>query len=76
MSPALGYLQDLKYVPGTECFLRIGSNNDIREFVSIHRSSHPDAQVSPFPIYFVSYCQMTGMTELVLGDVAPDCATL
>uniref|UniRef100_A0A453FHN3 UDP N-acetylglucosamine O-acyltransferase C-terminal domain-containing protein n=1 Tax=Aegilops tauschii subsp. strangulata TaxID=200361 RepID=A0A453FHN3_AEGTS len=31
--------QDLKYKPGDECFLRIGNNNEIREYCSIHRSS-------------------------------------
>lgn len=42
--------QDLKYVGGDECFLSIGNNNDIREYVSIHRSSHPDTQAGhPLP---------------------------
>ncbi|KAL6845063.1 hypothetical protein ACP4OV_024558 [Aristida adscensionis] len=31
--------QDLKYKPGDECFLHVGSNNEIREYCSIHRSS-------------------------------------
>ncbi|KAL6554971.1 hypothetical protein OROGR_006229 [Orobanche gracilis] len=34
--------QDMKYKPGNECFLEIGDNNEIREYVSIHRSSHPN----------------------------------
>ncbi|XP_024376213.1 probable acyl-[acyl-carrier-protein]--UDP-N-acetylglucosamine O-acyltransferase, mitochondrial isoform X2 [Physcomitrium patens] len=34
--------QDLKYKEGDECFLHIGNNNDIREYVSIHRSSKPN----------------------------------
>ncbi|XP_009590197.1 probable acyl-[acyl-carrier-protein]--UDP-N-acetylglucosamine O-acyltransferase, mitochondrial isoform X3 [Nicotiana tomentosiformis] len=33
--------QDMKYKFGNECFLEIGDNNDIREHVSIHRSSSP-----------------------------------
>ncbi|XP_055801803.1 probable acyl-[acyl-carrier-protein]--UDP-N-acetylglucosamine O-acyltransferase, mitochondrial [Solanum dulcamara] len=33
--------QDMKYKFGNECFLEIGDNNEIREHVSIHRSSTP-----------------------------------
>ncbi|CAH1425200.1 unnamed protein product [Lactuca virosa] len=31
--------QDMKYKSGNECFLQVGDNNEIREHVSIHRSS-------------------------------------
>ncbi|XP_022882646.1 probable acyl-[acyl-carrier-protein]--UDP-N-acetylglucosamine O-acyltransferase, mitochondrial isoform X3 [Olea europaea var. sylvestris] len=31
--------QDMKYKPENECFLKIGDNNEIREYTSIHRSS-------------------------------------
>jgi NDP-sugar pyrophosphorylase family protein len=34
--------QDMKYKEGDECSLYIGNNNDIREYVSIHRSSKPN----------------------------------
>jgi UDP-N-acetylglucosamine acyltransferase len=34
--------QDMKYKDGDECSLYIGNNNDIREYVSIHRSSKPN----------------------------------
>jgi len=34
--------QDMKYKEGDECSLYIGDNNDIREHVSIHRSSKPN----------------------------------
>ncbi|PWA58734.1 bacterial transferase hexapeptide repeat-containing protein [Artemisia annua] len=33
--------QDMKYKAGNECFLEVGDNNEIREHVSIHRSSKP-----------------------------------
>ncbi|KMZ58526.1 UDP-N-acetylglucosamine acyltransferase [Zostera marina] len=31
--------QDMKYKLGDECFLHVGDDNEIREYVSIHRSS-------------------------------------
>jgi len=54
--------QDLKY-KGDECFLVMGSNNDIREAVQIHRSSMPDL------------CTVVGNSNLIMGGchVAHDC---
>nr|XP_017240252.1 PREDICTED: probable acyl-[acyl-carrier-protein]--UDP-N-acetylglucosamine O-acyltransferase, mitochondrial isoform X2 [Daucus carota subsp. sativus] len=55
--------QDLKYKPGTECFLEVGDNNDIREHTSIHRSSRS--------------CEKTiiGDDNLIMGSchIAHDC---
>lgn len=55
--------QDLKYKPGTECFLEVGNNNDIREHTSIHRSSRS--------------CEKTiiGDDNLIMGSchIAHDC---
>ncbi|RZC50012.1 hypothetical protein C5167_018449 [Papaver somniferum] len=31
--------QHMKYKPGSDCFLDVGENNEIREYTSIHRSS-------------------------------------
>uniref|UniRef100_A0A8R7TXS6 Acyl-[acyl-carrier-protein]--UDP-N-acetylglucosamine O-acyltransferase, mitochondrial n=1 Tax=Triticum urartu TaxID=4572 RepID=A0A8R7TXS6_TRIUA len=55
--------QDLKYKPGDECFLRIGNNNEIREYCSIHRSSKP------------CDCTVIGDNNLIMGSchVAHDC---
>ncbi|CAO2842125.1 unnamed protein product [Amaranthus hypochondriacus] len=55
--------QDLKYKDGDECFLRIGDNNEIREYSSIHRSSNPDYQT------------VIGHSNLIMGSchVAHDC---
>ncbi|GJZ67252.1 probable acyl-[acyl-carrier-protein]--UDP-N-acetylglucosamine O-acyltransferase, mitochondrial isoform X2 [Tanacetum coccineum] len=40
--------QDMKYtVAGNECFLEVGDNNEIREHVSIHRSSKPYDRTVP-----------------------------
>ncbi|KAK1666821.1 hypothetical protein QYE76_054980 [Lolium multiflorum] len=55
--------QDLKYKSGEECFLRIGNNNEIREYCSIHRSSKaPD-------------CTVIGDGNLIMGSchIAHDC---
>lgn len=55
--------QDMKYKAGNECFLQIGDNNEIREHVSIHRSSKP--------------CDETviGNNNLIMGSchIAHDC---
>ncbi|KAL1825398.1 hypothetical protein ACET3Z_012176 [Daucus carota] len=55
--------QDMKYKPGTECFLEVGNNNDIREHTSIHRSSRS--------------CDKTivGDNNLIMGSchIAHDC---
>ncbi|KAK2996628.1 hypothetical protein RJ639_026551 [Escallonia herrerae] len=55
--------QDMKYKPGTECFLHVGHNNEIREHTSIHRSSKP--------------CEKTviGDNNLIMGSchIAHDC---
>eukprot|EP00850_Spirogloea_muscicola_P000696 SM000002S05776 [mRNA] locus=s2:2214455:2217622:+ [translate_table: standard] len=58
-----GRCQDLKYKDGSECYLTIGHNNDIREHVSIHRSSKVDA------------CTVIGDNNLIMGacHVAHDC---
>ncbi|CAI9100545.1 OLC1v1037670C1 [Oldenlandia corymbosa var. corymbosa] len=55
--------QDLKYKPGSECFLEIGANNDIREHTSIHRSSKP------------SEITVIGDNNLIMGSchIAHDC---
>ncbi|EPS59513.1 hypothetical protein M569_15292, partial [Genlisea aurea] len=55
--------QDMKYEPRTECFLEIGDSNDIREFVSIHRSSSPDRKT------------VIGDNNLIMGSchIAHDC---
>ncbi|XP_020157082.1 probable acyl-[acyl-carrier-protein]--UDP-N-acetylglucosamine O-acyltransferase, mitochondrial [Aegilops tauschii subsp. strangulata] len=55
--------QDLKYKPGDECFLRIGNNNEIREYCSIHRSSKS------------CDCTVIGDNNLIMGSchVAHDC---
>ncbi|KAJ0673457.1 putative acyl-[acyl-carrier-protein]--UDP-N-acetylglucosamine O-acyltransferase [Helianthus annuus] len=55
--------QDMKYKSGNECFLQVGDNNEIREHVSIHRSSKP--------------CDRTviGDNNLIMGSchIAHDC---
>ncbi|GJU25166.1 probable acyl-[acyl-carrier-protein]--UDP-N-acetylglucosamine O-acyltransferase, mitochondrial isoform X1 [Tanacetum coccineum] len=55
--------QDMKYKAGNECFLEVGDNNEIREHVSIHRSSKP--------------CDRTviGDNNLIIGSchIAHDC---
>ncbi|KAJ0724150.1 putative acyl-[acyl-carrier-protein]--UDP-N-acetylglucosamine O-acyltransferase [Helianthus annuus] len=55
--------QDMKYKLGNECFLQVGDNNEIREHVSIHRSSKP--------------CDRTviGDNNLIMGSchIAHDC---
>nr|GME21752.1 inactive protein kinase SELMODRAFT_444075-like isoform X1 [Ipomoea batatas] len=55
--------QDLKYKLGSECFLEVGDNNEIREHTSIHRSSKP--------------CDKTviGDNNLIMGSchIAHDC---
>ncbi|KAL3535636.1 hypothetical protein ACH5RR_004097 [Cinchona calisaya] len=55
--------QDMKYKPGTECFLEIGANNEIREHTSIHRSSKP------------SEITVIGDSNLIMGSchIAHDC---
>lgn len=55
--------QDMKYKEGSPCFLEIGSHNDIREYVQIHRSSRPDDRT------------VIGDHNLVMGSchVAHDC---
>ncbi|KAI5071566.1 hypothetical protein GOP47_0013817 [Adiantum capillus-veneris] len=55
--------QDLKYKEGDGCHLQIGNKNDIREYVSIHRSSSSDDQT------------MIGNSNLIMGTchVAHDC---
>ncbi|KAL2644949.1 hypothetical protein R1flu_012536 [Riccia fluitans] len=55
--------QDMKYKEGDECTLYIGENNDIREFVSIHRSSKPDDETR------------VGNDNLIMGSchIAHDC---
>ncbi|KAL3700072.1 hypothetical protein R1sor_018094 [Riccia sorocarpa] len=55
--------QDMKYKEGDECSLYIGDNNDIREFVSIHRSSKPDDETR------------VGNDNLIMGSchIAHDC---
>ncbi|GJP29764.1 hypothetical protein CLOM_g19603 [Closterium sp. NIES-68] len=55
--------QDLKYKEGSECFLVLGSHNDIREHSQIHRSSMPDDAT------------LVGDNNLIMGSchVAHDC---
>ncbi|TVU35268.1 hypothetical protein EJB05_17150 [Eragrostis curvula] len=55
--------QDLKYKTGDECFLRIGCNNEIREYCSIHRSSKS------------CDCTVIGDNNLIMGSchIAHDC---
>ncbi|KAJ7567658.1 hypothetical protein O6H91_01G001100 [Diphasiastrum complanatum] len=55
--------QDMKYKEGDECFLFIGSNNDIREHASVHRSSKS------------SDSTVIGDNNLIMGSchVAHDC---
>ncbi|RID50730.1 hypothetical protein BRARA_H01437 [Brassica rapa] len=55
--------QDLKYKYGDECFLCIGSNNEIREFCSIHRSSKASDKT------------VIGDNNLIMGSchIAHDC---
>lgn len=55
--------QDLKYKSGDECFLHVGSNNDIREYSSIHRSSKS------------SETTVIGDNNLIMGfcHIAHDC---
>ncbi|XP_008795481.2 probable acyl-[acyl-carrier-protein]--UDP-N-acetylglucosamine O-acyltransferase, mitochondrial [Phoenix dactylifera] len=55
--------QDLKYKPGDVCFLYVGSNNDIREYSSIHRSSKS------------SESTVIGNNNLIMGSchIAHDC---
>ncbi|XP_055801033.1 probable acyl-[acyl-carrier-protein]--UDP-N-acetylglucosamine O-acyltransferase, mitochondrial isoform X4 [Solanum dulcamara] len=55
--------QDMKYKFGNECFLEIGDNNEIREHVSIHRSSTPSDKT------------VIGDNNLIMGSchIAHDC---
>lgn len=55
--------QDLKYKEGDDCHLHIGNNNDIREYVSIHRSSKSSDQT------------IVGNGNLIMGSchIAHDC---
>ncbi|XP_075475138.1 putative acyl-[acyl-carrier-protein]--UDP-N-acetylglucosamine O-acyltransferase, mitochondrial isoform X1 [Primulina tabacum] len=55
--------QDMKYKLGTECFLEIGDNNEIREHASIHRSSRPSDRT------------VIGDNNLIMGSchIAHDC---
>jgi UDP-N-acetylglucosamine acyltransferase len=55
--------QDMKYKEGDECSLYIGDNNDIREHVSIHRSSKPNDDT------------VIGDNNLIMGSchIAHDC---
>ncbi|KAH8934583.1 hypothetical protein BDL97_18G090800 [Sphagnum fallax] len=55
--------QDMKYKEGDECSLYIGNNNDIREYVSIHRSSKPNDDT------------VIGDDNLIMGSchIAHDC---
>ncbi|KAL3625607.1 hypothetical protein CASFOL_030552 [Castilleja foliolosa] len=55
--------QDMKYKPGNECFLEIGDNNEIREYTSVHRSSHPNERT------------VIGDKNLIMGSchIAHDC---
>lgn len=55
--------QDMKYMPGSECFLEIGDNNEIREHTSIHRSSKPSDKT------------VIGDNNLIMGSchIAHDC---
>lgn len=55
--------QDMKYKPGDECFLNVGSNNEIREHSSIHRSSKSSDKT------------VIGDNNLIMGSchIAHDC---
>lgn len=55
--------QDLKYKEGDDCHLHIGNKNDIREYVSIHRSSKSSEQTT------------VGNGNLIMGacHIAHDC---
>ncbi|KAL3635705.1 hypothetical protein CASFOL_020252 [Castilleja foliolosa] len=55
--------QDMKYKPGNECFLEIGDNNEIREYTSVHISSHPNERT------------VIGDKNLIMGSchIAHDC---
>eukprot|EP00250_Pteridium_aquilinum_P003890 c14158_g1_i4 orf=1000-1962(-) len=55
--------QDLKYKGGEDCHLNIGNKNDIREYVSIHRSSKSSDQTT------------VGNGNLIMGacHIAHDC---
>ncbi|KAL0338969.1 UNVERIFIED_CONTAM: putative acyl-[acyl-carrier-protein]--UDP-N-acetylglucosamine O-acyltransferase, mitochondrial [Sesamum angustifolium] len=55
--------QDMKYKPGSECFLQIGDNNEIREYASVHRSSMPNERT------------IIGDNNLIMGSchIAHDC---
>ncbi|KAK6139603.1 hypothetical protein DH2020_026651 [Rehmannia glutinosa] len=55
--------QDMKYKPGNECFLEIGDSNEIREYASVHRSSHPNERT------------ILGDNNLIMGSchIAHDC---
>ncbi|CAH9098520.1 unnamed protein product [Cuscuta europaea] len=55
--------QDLKYELGSECFLVVGDNNEIREHTSIHRSSRPSDRT------------VIGDNNLIMGSchIAHDC---
>ncbi|KAI3883203.1 hypothetical protein MKX03_017663 [Papaver bracteatum] len=55
--------QDMKYKPGSDCFLDVGDNNEIREYTSIHRSSKPSDRT------------VIGDNNLIMGSchIAHDC---
>ncbi|XP_020553526.1 probable acyl-[acyl-carrier-protein]--UDP-N-acetylglucosamine O-acyltransferase, mitochondrial isoform X5 [Sesamum indicum] len=55
--------QDMKYKAGSECFLQIGDNNELREYTSIHRSSLPNERT------------IIGDNNLIMGSchIAHDC---
>eukprot|EP00897_Mesotaenium_endlicherianum_P004885 jgi/Mesen1/4424/ME000225S03413 len=59
--------QDMKY-KGSECFLVMGSGNDVREHVSIHRSSKADDQTAVSRIVFATISGKSKNILNVLGD--------
>ncbi|KAI3956883.1 hypothetical protein MKX01_000917 [Papaver californicum] len=55
--------QDMKYKPGSGCFLDVGDNNEIREYTSVHRSSKSSDRT------------VIGDNDLIMGSchIAHDC---
>ncbi|KAI3978242.1 hypothetical protein MKX01_013073 [Papaver californicum] len=55
--------QDMKYKPGSDCFLDVGDNNEIREYTSVHRSSKSSDRT------------VIGDNNLIMGSchIAHDC---
>ncbi|GKB07482.1 probable acyl-[acyl-carrier-protein]--UDP-N-acetylglucosamine O-acyltransferase, mitochondrial isoform X1 [Tanacetum coccineum] len=65
----------LSYHAGNECFLEVGDNNEIREHVSVHRSSKPydrtDHAHTAGAIVVHQFCHIGSFCFIGGGSVVP-----